>query len=122
MASPSGVGSGGREDVFSFQIEEEDLAELPVGQEGEEEGIDDRWCLVGRFLSNRMIDFDKMQNILASLWQPGMGISYKNIGARWLRNRGWTPAASSGDNAPGHSSNQANMETNPPVGLATSHG
>uniref|UniRef100_A0A803P2Y2 Reverse transcriptase domain-containing protein n=1 Tax=Cannabis sativa TaxID=3483 RepID=A0A803P2Y2_CANSA len=261
MASSSGV--GGREDVFSFQIEEEDLAELPVGQEGEEEGIDDRWCLVGRFLSNRMIDFDKMQNILASLWQPGMGMfvkklednrflfqfyhevdiqrvingsprtfdriqliierlpvggdptslqlnhldiwvqihdvkpgcmketteaikektklthengswfwvhfkyervptfcficgvighsdkfcsrlfqqpidqitkpygefmiatpqrSYKNIGARWLRNRGWSPAANSGDNAPGHSSNQTNMETNPPVGVATSHG
>ncbi|KAF4390020.1 hypothetical protein F8388_002962 [Cannabis sativa] len=48
--------------------------------------------------------------------------SYKNIGARWLRNRGWSPAANSGDNAPGHSSNQTNMETNPPVGVATSHG
>ncbi|KAM6556617.1 hypothetical protein CsatB_003636 [Cannabis sativa] len=297
MASSSGV--GGREDVFSFQIEEEDLAELPVGQEGEEGGIDERWCLVGRFLSNRMIDFDKMQNILASLWQPGMGMffkklednrflfqfyhevdiqrvingspwtfdrmqliierlpvggdptslqlnhldiwvqihdvkpgcmkettvrgvgntlgkflekdpknfvgvwrdylrvrvtldirkplrrrqklthengswfwvhfkyervptfcficgvighsdkfcsrlfqqpidqitkpygefmiatpqrSYKNIGARWLRNRGWSPTANSGDNAPGHSSNQTNMETNPPIGVTTSHG
>ncbi|XP_060965472.1 uncharacterized protein LOC133034398 [Cannabis sativa] len=79
MASSSGVRGGGREDVFSFQIEEEDLSELTVGHEGEEEGIDDRWCLVGRFLSHRVIDFDKMQNILASLWQPGMGMFVKKL-------------------------------------------
>uniref|UniRef100_A0A803PEP9 Endonuclease/exonuclease/phosphatase domain-containing protein n=1 Tax=Cannabis sativa TaxID=3483 RepID=A0A803PEP9_CANSA len=41
-----------------------------VGSGGGDDGIDDRWCLVGRFLSNRVIDFEKMQNILASLWQP----------------------------------------------------
>uniref|UniRef100_A0A803PH95 DUF4283 domain-containing protein n=1 Tax=Cannabis sativa TaxID=3483 RepID=A0A803PH95_CANSA len=263
MASSSGVANGGKEDVYSFQIEEEELAKLTVGNEGEEEGIDDRWCLVGRFLSNRMIDFDKIQNILASLWQPGMGMfvkklddnrflfqfyhevdiqgvvngspwtfdrmqliiqrlpvggdlnslqlnhldiwvqihdvkpecmkegtvrgvgntlgkfieldpnnfigvwrdylrvrvtldirkplrrrmklthenafrldcetiygdfikalpqrTYKNIGARWLQNRGWQPVGITGDNAPGQSSNQPNMERNPSVDLAASH-
>ncbi|KAM6567272.1 hypothetical protein CsatA_026400 [Cannabis sativa] len=79
MASSSGVNNRGSEDVYSFQIEEEDLEELAVGNEGEEEGIDDRWCLVGRFLTNRLIDFDKMQNILASLWQPGMGMFVKKL-------------------------------------------
>uniref|UniRef100_A0A803NUT6 Reverse transcriptase domain-containing protein n=1 Tax=Cannabis sativa TaxID=3483 RepID=A0A803NUT6_CANSA len=79
MASSSGVKNRGSEDVYSFQIEEEDLEELTVGNEGEEEGIDDRWCLVGRFLTNRLIDFDKMQNILASLWQPGMGMFVKKL-------------------------------------------
>ncbi|XP_030498040.2 uncharacterized protein LOC115713699 [Cannabis sativa] len=79
MASSSGVGGGGSEDVFNFQIEEEDLSELTVSHEGEEEGIDDRWCLVGRFLSHRVIDFDKIQNILASLWQPGMGMFVKKL-------------------------------------------
>uniref|UniRef100_A0A803NIF1 DUF4283 domain-containing protein n=1 Tax=Cannabis sativa TaxID=3483 RepID=A0A803NIF1_CANSA len=79
MASSSGVTSGVNEDVYSFQLEEDDLEAVPVGNEGEEEGIDDRWCLVGRFLSNRMIDFDKMQNILASLWQPGMGMFVKKL-------------------------------------------
>uniref|UniRef100_A0A803NUS5 Reverse transcriptase domain-containing protein n=1 Tax=Cannabis sativa TaxID=3483 RepID=A0A803NUS5_CANSA len=79
MASSSGVKNRGNEDVYNFQIEEEDLEELTVGNEGEEEGVDDRWCLVGRFLTNRLIDFDKIQNILASLCQPGMGMFVKKL-------------------------------------------
>uniref|UniRef100_A0A803PSL9 DUF4283 domain-containing protein n=1 Tax=Cannabis sativa TaxID=3483 RepID=A0A803PSL9_CANSA len=61
------------------QVEEEDFEGVTVGGDGVEEGIDDRWCLVGRFLSNRMIDFDKMRNILASLWQPGMEMFVKKL-------------------------------------------
>uniref|UniRef100_A0A803Q3T6 PHD finger protein ING n=1 Tax=Cannabis sativa TaxID=3483 RepID=A0A803Q3T6_CANSA len=77
MASSSSLGGAG-EDVFNFQIEEGELEAVMAG-EGEDEGIDDRWCLVGRFLTNRLIDFDKMQNILASLWQPGMGMFVKQL-------------------------------------------
>lgn len=33
--------------------------------------IDLRWCLVGRFLTDSPIDFQAMQNKLASLWRPG---------------------------------------------------
>uniref|UniRef100_A0A803PVR0 Reverse transcriptase domain-containing protein n=1 Tax=Cannabis sativa TaxID=3483 RepID=A0A803PVR0_CANSA len=58
-----------------FQLEEEEEGELlcdiveDVGQP-----IDDRWCLVGKFLTRRLIDFDSMQNTLASLWQPRKGM------------------------------------------------
>uniref|UniRef100_A0A803PR95 RNase H type-1 domain-containing protein n=1 Tax=Cannabis sativa TaxID=3483 RepID=A0A803PR95_CANSA len=48
MVSTSGNMGGSVEDVFNYQIEEEELEGLAVSVEGENEGIDDRWCLVGR--------------------------------------------------------------------------
>uniref|UniRef100_A0A803P3C0 DUF4283 domain-containing protein n=1 Tax=Cannabis sativa TaxID=3483 RepID=A0A803P3C0_CANSA len=74
MASSTRNTEAMEEDTLRFQIEEEDLEAVLVSAGDGEEGIDDRWCLVGKFLSNRVIDFEKMQNILASLWQLGMGI------------------------------------------------
>uniref|UniRef100_A0A803NJS2 Zinc knuckle CX2CX4HX4C domain-containing protein n=1 Tax=Cannabis sativa TaxID=3483 RepID=A0A803NJS2_CANSA len=41
--------------------------------------IDDRWCLVGRFLAQRSIDFDTMQHLMASLWQPGRRMFVKEL-------------------------------------------
>uniref|UniRef100_A0A803PRW0 Reverse transcriptase domain-containing protein n=1 Tax=Cannabis sativa TaxID=3483 RepID=A0A803PRW0_CANSA len=41
--------------------------------------IDDRWLLVGRFLTNRPIDFQAMQNKIATLWQPGRGLYVKEL-------------------------------------------
>ncbi|XP_060974462.1 uncharacterized protein At4g02000-like [Cannabis sativa] len=35
---------------------------------------DDRWCIVGRFLTERQIDFEAMQHMMASLWQLGKGM------------------------------------------------
>ncbi|XP_060969447.1 uncharacterized protein At4g02000-like [Cannabis sativa] len=67
------------EDTIRFNIEEEDLEAVIVTAGEREEGIDDRWCLVGRLLSNRVIDFEKMQNVLASLWQPGMEMFVKQL-------------------------------------------
>uniref|UniRef100_A0A803P267 Reverse transcriptase domain-containing protein n=1 Tax=Cannabis sativa TaxID=3483 RepID=A0A803P267_CANSA len=32
--------------------------------------FDDKWCLVGRFLTDRTIDFEAMQHKMASLWRP----------------------------------------------------
>uniref|UniRef100_A0A803NGT3 DUF4283 domain-containing protein n=1 Tax=Cannabis sativa TaxID=3483 RepID=A0A803NGT3_CANSA len=63
-----------------IQLEEEEDGGLlcdivaDVGQP-----IDDRWCLVGKFLTKRLIDFDAMQNTLASLWQPGKGMFVKEL-------------------------------------------
>uniref|UniRef100_A0A803QS68 CCHC-type domain-containing protein n=1 Tax=Cannabis sativa TaxID=3483 RepID=A0A803QS68_CANSA len=79
MEAGSGSMSGSGEDIFNFQIEEEELEEMAVSVDSGNEGIDDRWCLVGRFLSNRIVDFEKMQNILASLWQPGIGMFVKQV-------------------------------------------
>lgn len=41
--------------------------------------LDDELCLVGRFLMNRTIDFQAMQNRMASLWQPGRGVHVKEL-------------------------------------------
>lgn len=41
------------------------------------EGFDDGLCLVGRFLTRRIIDFQAIQHRMASLWQPGRGIHVK---------------------------------------------
>lgn len=41
--------------------------------------IDDRWCLVGKFLTKRSIDFQAMQHRMASLWQPGRGMFVKEL-------------------------------------------
>ncbi|KAM6569612.1 hypothetical protein CsatB_017597 [Cannabis sativa] len=79
MASSSRHVGAMEDETLRFQIEEEDLEAVLVSASDGEEGIDDRWCLVGKFLSNRIIDFEKMQNILASLWQPGMGMFVKQL-------------------------------------------
>ncbi|XP_060974339.1 uncharacterized protein LOC115695596 [Cannabis sativa] len=79
MASSSRNPEAMEEDTLRFRIEEEDLEAVLVSTGDGEEGIDDRWCLVGKFLSNRVIDFEKIQNILASLWQPGMGMFVKQL-------------------------------------------
>lgn len=41
--------------------------------------IDLRWCLVGRFLTESPIDFQAMQNKMASLWRPGRGVYVKEL-------------------------------------------
>uniref|UniRef100_A0A803QI80 Uncharacterized protein n=1 Tax=Cannabis sativa TaxID=3483 RepID=A0A803QI80_CANSA len=57
MASTSWHNGDTEDEILRFQIEEEDLEEVAVITGGGDDGIDDRWCLVGRFLSNRVIDF-----------------------------------------------------------------
>lgn len=51
--------------------------------EVEEEGVDTRWALVGRFLSNIPFDFNVMKNMMAGLWQPGKGMYVKELGNNW---------------------------------------
>uniref|UniRef100_A0A803NPV8 Reverse transcriptase domain-containing protein n=1 Tax=Cannabis sativa TaxID=3483 RepID=A0A803NPV8_CANSA len=47
--------------------------------EEDDQAFDDRWCLVGKFLTNRSIDFDAMRHMMASLWQPDKGVYIKEL-------------------------------------------
>ena len=41
--------------------------------------IDFRFCPVGRFLMDKVINFHAMKNIIASLWQPMKRVCIKNL-------------------------------------------
>uniref|UniRef100_A0A803PKP9 CCHC-type domain-containing protein n=1 Tax=Cannabis sativa TaxID=3483 RepID=A0A803PKP9_CANSA len=68
------------ENYSSFTVDDDDEEGLlfEVGEDGLAE-IDDRWLLVGRFLTNRSIDFQAMQNKIATLWQLGRGLYVKEL-------------------------------------------
>ncbi|XP_030505125.2 uncharacterized protein LOC115720103 [Cannabis sativa] len=55
-------------------IEEEDDRLVLEDDDGDLSEIDDRWCLVGRFLTRRNIDCQAMQHKMASLWQLNRGL------------------------------------------------
>ena len=38
-----------------------------------------RFCLVGRFLTDKVINFEAMKNTMASLWRPGKGVCIKEV-------------------------------------------
>uniref|UniRef100_A0A803NSP0 DUF4283 domain-containing protein n=1 Tax=Cannabis sativa TaxID=3483 RepID=A0A803NSP0_CANSA len=65
--------------VGRHEGEEDEYMLLLDDDEGDLSGIDDRWCLVGRFLTKRSIDFQAMQHKIASLWQPGRGMYVKEL-------------------------------------------
>ncbi|KAM6549548.1 hypothetical protein CsatB_021224 [Cannabis sativa] len=68
------------EQYESLNIEdEEETGILYEGGDEELSDIDDRWVLVGRFLTKRSIDFQAMQNKMAVLWQPGRGMYVKEL-------------------------------------------
>uniref|UniRef100_A0A803QSV9 Zinc knuckle CX2CX4HX4C domain-containing protein n=1 Tax=Cannabis sativa TaxID=3483 RepID=A0A803QSV9_CANSA len=56
---------------------------VPVARE-EELAIDTRWCLVEKLLTGRVSDFNVFQNMMAFLWQPGMGIHNLQSGNQTL--------------------------------------
>ena len=41
--------------------------------------LDLRFCLVGRFLTDKAINFPAMKNTMAALWRPGKGICIKDL-------------------------------------------
>ncbi|KAF4388516.1 hypothetical protein F8388_012493 [Cannabis sativa] len=60
--------------------EEEEGGVLITGDDDEDQLVfDDRWCLVGKFLTGRTIDFDAMRHMMASLWQSGKGVYIKEL-------------------------------------------
>lgn len=64
----------------AINLEEEDSGGiLYETEESFEGGIDTRWCLVGRFLTDRSIDFEKMQHTMANFSKPGKGVFIKSI-------------------------------------------
>ncbi|KAL9462410.1 hypothetical protein AB3S75_000419 [Citrus x aurantiifolia] len=66
-----------------LQLEEEEEGGLIVpGDEEEDNGdfrIDSRYCLVGRFLTDKVINFGAMKNTMAALWRPGKGVCMKDL-------------------------------------------
>uniref|UniRef100_A0A803QIQ3 DUF4283 domain-containing protein n=1 Tax=Cannabis sativa TaxID=3483 RepID=A0A803QIQ3_CANSA len=64
--------------AFAIDDDEEGLL-FEKADDGLSEIDDDRWLLVGRFLTNRSIDFQAMQNKMATLWQPGWGLYVKEL-------------------------------------------
>uniref|UniRef100_A0A803NMT2 DUF4283 domain-containing protein n=1 Tax=Cannabis sativa TaxID=3483 RepID=A0A803NMT2_CANSA len=64
----------------SMTLDEEEMGGLQYGEEDEGlSEIDDRWFLVGRFITDREIDFLAMQHKMASLWRPGRGLYVKEL-------------------------------------------
>ncbi|KAF4399186.1 hypothetical protein G4B88_023780 [Cannabis sativa] len=64
--------------VVRLDEEEEEVLRLPVSRT-EEIVIDTRWCLVGKLLTGRVSDFNVFQNMMAFLWQLGMGMYVKEL-------------------------------------------
>lgn len=54
------------EDGFCFDVENEG-----------EEVVDLRWCLVGRFYSDRLVHLKSMKIRIEDLWRPVKGITIK---------------------------------------------
>ncbi|KAH9665322.1 CCHC-type domain-containing protein [Citrus sinensis] len=66
---------------ISIDVEEEGGL-IVTGDEGENSGqgkLDLRFCLVGRFLTDKVINFVAMKNTMASLWRPGKGVCIKDL-------------------------------------------
>ncbi|KAF4373408.1 hypothetical protein G4B88_011677 [Cannabis sativa] len=81
MASSSRNDFDLNEQYGQISLEDEEEGVLIGGEdEGEEILFDDRWCLVGRFITGRTLDFDAMRHMMASLWQPGKGVYIKELG------------------------------------------
>jgi hypothetical protein len=54
-------------------------------EEVEDEQVDLRWCLVGRFLCERSIHFNSMKVRMADLWKPVKGVTIKEAtGGKFL--------------------------------------
>ncbi|XP_073121703.1 uncharacterized protein At4g02000-like [Henckelia pumila] len=70
------------EDLYKRLNLEEESGGITVKAEedGKKEGQDFNWSLVGRFLTDRQINFTAMQNTLASIWRHVKGVCIKMIG------------------------------------------
>ena len=62
---------------MNVDLEEEGLVIEDVDLDVQTE--DFRWCLVGRILTDKVVNFGAMKNTLASLWRPVKGVSIKEL-------------------------------------------
>ncbi|KAH9665892.1 CCHC-type domain-containing protein [Citrus sinensis] len=67
----------------SMSIDDEEDDGLIIAGEDIDDGnkvnIDYRCCLVGRFLTDKVINFAAMKNTMASLWRPRKGVCIKDL-------------------------------------------
>lgn len=61
-----------RWDDITLEEEEDGLLASEILSEAIDElTINTRWCLVGKLLRGRVLDFNVFQNMMAYIWQPG---------------------------------------------------
>lgn len=63
----------------NLTIEGEDEDGIIVGNEGVER-TKESFVLIGRFLTEKNINFSAMQNVLSSIWRPKEGVEIHDIG------------------------------------------
>lgn len=84
----------GREQEFEINtgythisLEKEEEGGLIVeGDDVNESGpgtLESRFCLVGRFLKDKVINLSAMKNTMASLWRPRKGVCIKDLSPRF---------------------------------------
>lgn len=62
-----------------FHIEEEENGILFDESEELHDEVDTQWCLIGKLLSDRPVDFEAVRNVMATLWRPGKGMFVKEL-------------------------------------------
>ena len=68
------------EDLYAkLSIEDEEEGGEVIGEE-EVQGNKESFILVGRFLTDKNINFGAMQNVMASLWRPKEGVEIHDLG------------------------------------------
>ena len=64
--------------MAQLSLNNEEEEELPIqGRRSELEGLE--LCLVGRFLTDKMINFLDMKHYMARVWRAGMGTAIKEL-------------------------------------------
>lgn len=69
----------------NITLEDEEEGGLAVGEEAIHNteqlinGFDAKLCVVARFITEGNVDFQAMQQTLAALWKPGMGVYIKDL-------------------------------------------
>ena len=64
----------------NLTLEEEEAGGLEVEEDQAEQAqLVYQWCLVGRFLTDKSIDFAAMRSMMASLWKPVKGMCIKSL-------------------------------------------
>jgi 14-3-3 protein epsilon len=61
---------------LSLHEEEEEGFTFDIEEEGENQ-VDFRWCLVGRFLTDRTFHVNSMKTTIANAWRPVKGVKIK---------------------------------------------
>lgn len=74
------TGANDLEELYArLALEEEDDGGLTAGKE-EVNTTRSKYVLIGRFLTEKNVNFNAMQNVMASLWRPREGMEIHDIG------------------------------------------